>query len=30
MYKWYNLVRNVYTDMAAKVSIEIYDNFSWA
>jgi hypothetical protein len=29
MYKWYNLVRNVYTDMAVKASIEIYDNFSW-
>jgi hypothetical protein len=29
MHKWYNSVTNVYTDLAAKASIEISDNFSW-
>jgi hypothetical protein len=28
-HKWYNLITNVYTDMAAKASIEVSDNFSW-
>jgi len=29
MHKWCYLVTHMYTDMTAKASIEISDNFSW-